>query len=74
MYETMEAQETFVLSDEAKEFINEMREDEGFDTLIKIMYDIMKELIQDKYLFEENNRLYLNHIVDVIDLAKMLKQ
>lgn len=69
-----QAQKTIVLSGEAHEFISEMREDEGFDSLIDAMYGILKELIQDKTIGEDKNRFYLNHLIDVIDFAKMLKQ
>lgn len=72
----MEAQseKTIALSIAAQEFISEMRDDEGFDSLIEAMYGIMKELIQDNHIGGEKNRLYLNHLVDVVDFAKMLKQ
>ena len=68
----MEAQ-TLVLSDKAQEFISEMKDDEGFDFLIEGMYDLMTELVRDENIGGKRNRLYINHLIDVIDLAKMLK-
>ena len=62
------------LSSKAVEIISVMREDEnsGFKNQIDTIQDLMIELIRDKEIGGQNNKLYLRHLADVIELAKEL--
>ena len=63
-----------LLSKEAIDIIKLLRDDEnlGLHSQIEVMEQLLFELIRDETMGEDNNKIYMRYLADVIEFTRAL--